>query len=310
MAGRYGRRPAARMCCSWCWTIRGLGSSAATAVRSRRRTSTRWPPAGCGSRTCTPRRCARRAVPASSPGVTITPMRWPRSPNGDRLPGLQREHPVRERLAVGDAAASRATARTWSASGTSPRAITRPRRGPSPLAAGSRVRALLRLPRAATPASGIRTSCTTITRSSRRAPRSRATTSPRTWRPGDRVHRRRQADRPGQAVLPAFLLRGRPRATPCAEGVGRQVCGCFRRGLGRLPGEGLRPAEGTRHHARRRGAVPARPRRTGLGVAITRGAQAVQPDDGGVRGLPHHTDHHLGRLLDFLREQASSTTRS
>ena len=66
----------------------------------------------------------------------------------------------------------------------------------------------------------------------------------------DRVHHRRQAGRPGQAVLPAPVLRRHARAAPRPEGVGGQVRREVRRRLGRLPREGLRPAEGARHRAR------------------------------------------------------------
>ena len=40
----------------------------------------RWPPTGCATTTCTPRRCARRAGRASSPGATTTPTPWRASP--------------------------------------------------------------------------------------------------------------------------------------------------------------------------------------------------------------------------------------
>jgi len=89
-------------------TTSGKGSWAATAARSRRRTWTRWRPAACSTPTCTPRRCAPR--PRS---CIITGRKSPRQCHGrdqrarDRLPGLQRPDPVRERLLAGDAAAAR-----------------------------------------------------------------------------------------------------------------------------------------------------------------------------------------------------------
>ena len=110
--------------------------------------------------------------------------------------------------------------------------------------------------------------------------------------------------RPGQAVLPAPVLRGHARPAPRPQGVGRPVRRRLRRRLGRLPGEGLRPAEGAGHHARRRRAVPARPRRARLGLPASRtraGCTARMMEV--FAGFLSHTDHHLGRLLDFLREQ-------
>ena len=60
----------------------------------------------------------------------------------------------------------------------------------------------------------------------------------------DRVHRRRPADRPRQALLPAPLLRGHACAAPRAQGVGRQVRRQVRRRLAGLPREDPRAAEG------------------------------------------------------------------
>ena len=100
---------------------------------------------------------------------------------------------------------------------------------------------------AATRASGIRTWSMTIIRSSRRR-RARGGLPPHRGsdRPGDPVHRRRQAGRPRQAVLPALLHRRDARAAPRAEGVGGPLQGRVRRRLGRLPREGVRAPEGAR----------------------------------------------------------------
>ena len=129
-------------------------------------------------------------------------------------------------------------------------------------------------------------------------------------RQGDRVHRRRQAGRAEQAVLPALLHRCDARPAPRAEGVGRPVLRPVRRRLGRLPGAGVRPAEGTRHHARRRRAVPARPGRAGLGVAVPGRPPPGRADDGGLRRVPvaHRPPHRPGARLP-ARRPASSTTR-
>ncbi len=70
------------------------------------------------------------------------------------------------------------------------------------------------------------------------------------------------------------------------EGVGRQVRRPVRRRLGRLPREDLRAPEGAGDRPRGRRALPPRPRRPRLGLAARRGAQALQPHDGGVRRLP------------------------
>ena len=105
-------------------------------------------------------------------------------------------------------------------------------------------------------------------------------------RQGRLVHRRQQAGRPEEAVLPPSLLRRDPCSAPCRQGVGGQVQGCVRRRLGRLPGEDVRAPEGARDRARRRGAVTSRPGCPRLGLAARGGAEAVRPDDGGVRRLP------------------------
>ena len=118
-------------------------------------------------------------------------------------------------------------------------------------------------------------------------------------RQGDRVHRRRQAGRPGQAVLPALLHRRDARPAPRAEGVGRPLPGAVRRRLGRLPRAGLRPAEGAGRRAGRRRAVPARPRRAGVGVAVAGRPPARRPDDGGLRRVPvpHRPPHRPAARL-------------
>ena len=66
-------------------------------------------------------------------------------------------------------------------------------------------------------------------------------------RQGDLLHRGHQAGRPGQALLPASVLRRHPRPASRGEGVGGQVQGRVRRRLGRLPREDVRTAEGAGH---------------------------------------------------------------
>ena len=95
----------------------------------------------------------------------------------DRLPGLERPHPVRERLPVRDAAGARLQHHSRSASGTSrPTEQCSAGRALRSLAARARLRALLRLHGRRHAASTTRTSSTTTTRSSRRARPSRAIT--------------------------------------------------------------------------------------------------------------------------------------
>ena len=185
---------------------------------------------------------------------------------GLRLPRLQRRHPVRERLPLGDAARARLQhvhGRQVAPDAEQPRDR---RRAVRPLAAGARLRALLRLPR--------RRHQPVVSGPGLRQPPGRAAGDaggglPPHRGPGrqvDAVHRRRQADRPRQALLPAPLLRGRARPAPRRQGVGGQVRGPVRRRLGRLPGEGLRRAEGAGHRPRRHRALPARPRRARTGT--------------------------------------------
>ena len=184
---------------------------------------------------------------------------------GHRLPGLQRQHPVRERVPVRDAAAARLQhLHDRQVASDAVRAGVR-RRALRPVAAGARLRPLLRVPG--------RRHQPVVSRAGLRQPPGRAAAQPGGGLSPDRgpgrsrhlVHRRRQAGGPGQAVLPAFLHRRDARPAPCGEGVGRPVRGALRRGLGRLPPGGVRPPEGAGGHSGRRRAVAARPRRARVG---------------------------------------------
>ena len=125
------------------------------------------------------------------------------------------------------------------------------RRALRPLAAGTRLRALLRLPRwrhqPVLPRPRLRQP------SGRAAEDARGGLSPDAGPggQGDQLHRRQQAACARQAVLPLLRDRRHARAASGAEGVGRQVQGQIRRRLGRLSRAGLCPAEGTRHHPAR-----------------------------------------------------------
>ena len=204
----------------------------------------------------------------------------------DRLPGLQRHHALRERHAVRDAAAARL--QHVHGGQVAPHA-EQPGDGGGPLrplAAGAGLPALLRLPgwRHEPVVSGARL----------RQPPGRAAADARGGLPPhrgprrqvDRVHHGPAPDRPRQALLPAPLLRGDARAAPRAQGVGRPIRRPVRPGLGCLPRGGLRAPEGAGHHRGRRRAVAPRPGRARVGVPVARGAPALRPDDGGLRGLP------------------------
>ena len=82
-----------------------------------------------------------------------------------------------------------------------------------------------------------------------------------------------------------------------------RYAGQFDDGLGRLPRRGVRPAEGAGGRSGRRRAVPARPGRARVGVAArpTRAGSPARMMEV-YAGFLSHTDHQIGRLLDFLRE--------
>ena len=110
---------------------------------------------------------------------------------------------------------------------------------------------------------------------------------------GHQLHRRRQAGRAEQAVLHVFLPGRGACAPPRAQGVGGQVQGQVRHGLGRVPGDGVRTPEEAGHRPARRRALAPRPRRQAVGQVLARGEEALCPDDGGVRRipLPHRPPH-------------------
>ena len=203
----------------------------------------------------------------------------------DRLSRRQWRDPVRERLSVRHAAA--AGLRHLCHRQVAPDAFRadQRRRPLRSLAARARLRALLRLSR--------RRHASILSRprlrqsSGRAAENARRRLSPhrRSRRQGDRLHRRPEAGRARQAVLPLFRAGREPCAPPRAEGMGGQIQGQVRRGLGRLSREGVRAAERARHHAQGRQALAPRPRRSGMGQAAGGRAQALCADDGGVRRL-------------------------
>ena len=160
-AGRHRLRPAGLL----------------TAARSRRRTSTRWPQNGLRynnmhtTALCSPTRsCILTGRNHHSNAMSCI------TEGSTGYPGRQRQHPVRERLPVGDAAAARLQhlcRRQVAPDAGRPDLGGRPVRS---LAARPRLRALLRLPRRRHAPVLSRSWCTTITGSSRRRRRRRATT--------------------------------------------------------------------------------------------------------------------------------------
>ena len=219
---------------------RASGSWAASAARSRRRTWTRSRANGLRynnmhtTALCSPSRsCIITGRNHHSNAMAcITEF-------ADRLSRLRRQRAVRERLPVGDPARAGLqhlhggqVAPDPEQPGDGGRARTTA--GRSAVASSASTGSS-----AATRASGTPIWSTTTTRSNRRRRPRRATTSPPDLvDKAIAVHRRRQAGRPRQAVLPALLHRGDARAAPRAEGVGRQVRRQVRRRLGRLPHRG------------------------------------------------------------------------
>ena len=169
----------------------------------------------------------------------------------DRLSRRQWRDPVRERLSVRHAAAAGLRHLLPRQVASHACRADQRRRPLRPLAARARLRALLRLSR--------RRHASILSRPRLRQSSGRAAEnagrglSPdrRSCRQGDRLHRRPQAGRARQAVLPLFRAGREPRAPSRSEGMGGQIQGQVRRGLGRLSREGVRAAERARHHARR-----------------------------------------------------------
>ena len=78
-------------------------------------------------------------------------------------------------------------------------------------------------------------------------------------RQGDRVHQRRQGDRPGEAVLPLLRAGRVSRAASRAEGVDRPLPRSVRHGLRGDARADAGPPEGARHRARRHRAAAGQP---------------------------------------------------
>ena len=134
-----------------------------------------------------------------------------------------------------------------------------------PLAARPRVRALLRLPRAATRTSTTRSWCTTTTRvePEKTPEEGYHLTEDLVDKAISFIADAKQVA-PNKPFFMYFCPGRRARAAPRAEGVGRQVQGPVRRRLGRVSGEGVHAAEGAGHHPEGRRALASRSRRAGL----------------------------------------------
>ena len=203
----------------------------------------------------------------------------------DRLSGRQRQHSVRERDALGNPAAERLQhLRPWQVASHALRADLGG--GPlRPLAARSRLRALLRLPRRryapVLPGARARQQPDRTRQDAGRG----LSPDARSRQQGQGDDRRFEAGRAEQALFHVFLP-GRDACAPSrAEGMGRQVQGQVRRRVGRLPRAGVRQAEETGDHPRCDEAFAPRPRRAGLEQALRRRAAPLCADDGGVRRL-------------------------
>ena len=107
---------------------------------------------------------------------------------------------------------------------------------------------------------------------------------------------------PGQAVLRLLRARRNPRAPPCAQGMGRQVQGQVRPGLGQAARGDLRPAEEARRHpggrqlTARHEEIPAWDDMPEALKPVLRRQMEV------YAGFMEYTDHHVGRLLDGLKK--------
>ena len=180
-----------------------------------------------------------------------------------------------------------------------------------PLAAGPRLRALLRLPRRRHPPVLSRTWSTTTTRSSRRRRRRRATTSPRIWptrpsRSSPTSSRSRPTSRSSCTSPPAPTTRRTtcPRSGPTSTRASSTTagtptarrCSPGRRSSASSPQD----AELSRHD----------PDVQEWDKLAGRRTQALRADDGGVRRLPraHRPPHRPAARLP-AEPSASSTTR-
>ncbi len=138
-------------------------------------------------------------------------------------------------------------------------------------------------------------------------------------RQDDRVHPRRQGDRPRQAVVLLRLPGRRTRAAPRLQGMGRPLRGQVRHGLRALPRDRAGEPEEARHRPAGHRTVAGQPvSRTSRGPTASRGRaqDTVRPWDSlndeekrlfcrmaeVFAGFLSYTDAQIGRILDYLEE--------
>ena len=271
--------------------------------RARRRTV-------CGTTTCTPPRCARRAARASSPAATTTATPWPASPSSPpAFPATTAT--CRSRTAI--------LSEILLAQGYNTYMVGKWHLIPSSQESGAGPYDRWPLGRGFERFYGFLGGDTSQ------------------WNP-DLVYDNHQVDPPatpeeGYHLTPdlvdkavefiadakqvdpdkPFYLHFCPGATHAPHHVPKEwadkYAGQVRRRLGRLPHPHLRPPEGARRRAGRLRAVPPRPRRAGLGFALRRPAPPVRPRDGGVRRVPEpHRPPHRPPHRVPAHASVSSTT--
>ena len=222
-----------------------------------------------------------------------------RSPSSPPATPATTAHPVRERLPLRDAAAAGLQHLHGRQVPPDARRSSSPRPAPTTAGRSGAASSASTASSAATPASGTPTWSTTTTRSSRRHPGGGLPPDRGPGRQGHRVHRRRQAGRPGQAVLPALLHRRDARAAPRAPRSGPTATRASSTTAGTPTGSACSPARRSWASAGRRGAVPARPGRAGVGLALAGARRLAARMMEVFAGFLSHTDHHIGRCSIF-----------
>ena len=260
-----GRARARRTWWSCCSTTSASPISAATARRSRRRTST-----ARGQRPALHQLPHHRAVLADARGAADRPQpslgRHARARQLEhRLSELHRHGDEERRHHRRDAAADRLLHLRRRQVAPDADGADLARRPVRPVAAGARVRPLLRLPRGRDRpvASGPHLRQP----SDQAAEDAGAGLSPERGpgRPGDRHGARQKVAVAGKAVLPLSRVRRHACAASGAEGISRQVSRQVRRRLGCGAPAVVRAAEAARHHSAGHRACAAQSRRRAVG---------------------------------------------
>ena len=148
----------------------------------------------------------------------------------------------------------------------------------------------------------------------------------RSHRQGDRVRARRQGGRAGQAVLHVLLPGSHPRAPPCPGGVDRKYKGAFDMGyeqyrelvFERQKQMGIMPADAELSPLNPYADETSVDGKPWNPVDVVRPWDSLSDDEKRLfsrmaevyAGFLSHTDHEIGRLLDYLEESNRSTTRS